>query len=181
MSTAVFGAPEWWARSGRTIKPLADGTLTFQGSHGYLAPRTAMDAEEYFLAKRDADLGRWRCPTDLDWVAREGERDAFGRRTVVVFNERTFEFHQYNELVAGEVADAETARHRAARTYFEAHPERKPWEDAKPGEAWVLEVPAGPVVAVRRFDGGFYDYEGNRLAMERVSDARRIYPEAGEQ
>ncbi len=29
----------------------------------------------------------------------------------------------------------------AARAYVEAHPEAKPWQDAKPGEVWVLTLP----------------------------------------
>lgn len=138
MSTALFGAPEWRARSGRVIKPLEDGTITFQGSHGYLAPRTAMDAEEYFQAKRDDDLGRWRWSENPDWVGVEGEEQA-GMRTVVLVNERTLERFWINERAMDAAPDASIDKH-AARAYFEAHPERKPWKSAEPNEVWVLTV-----------------------------------------
>lgn len=136
MSTAVFGAPEFRARSGRTVKSRSDGSVLFDHANGYLSPASVMDAEELFQAKRDAELGRWRCPTETDWVAREGVRTADGR-TVVVVNERTLDRFWFNERVRDAGADVDVA-HRVGRAYFEAHPERKPWEDAKPGEIWDL-------------------------------------------
>lgn len=134
MSTAVFGAPEWRARSGRVIKPLTDGTITFQGSHGYLAPRTAMDAEEYFQAKRDEDLGRWRWPENPEYVVYPlkpgGGCTALSERTGV---SKTW-------VERSDAAGDGSYLAPAARAYFEAHPERKPWHSAEAGEVWILSI-----------------------------------------
>lgn len=146
MSTAIIGAPEFRARSGRKVQVRENGTVTFDHANGYLSPESAMDAEEFFLAQRDSELGRWRCPTDLDWVAKEGDRDSYGRRTVLLFNERTFETHHLNTVVIeddglGQLV-SEYPKHRVARAFFEAHPGR-PAAGAKAGEVWELTIDDG--------------------------------------
>ena len=66
MSTAVFGAPGFRARSGRTVSARSDGSVMFDHANGYLSPASVMDAEEFFQARRDAELGRWRYPLEPD-------------------------------------------------------------------------------------------------------------------
>lgn len=173
MSTAVFGAPEWRARSGRTIKPLEDGTITFQGSHGYLAPLTAMDAEEFFQAKRDADLGRWRYPLDPDLVvyAEDG-------RARVLFEPGGGSFVWSRESAQ---TAAGSPQRDAALAYFEAHPERKPWEDAQPEEGWVITVDGkewlATVDVAYDFTTANETFSFGTSDMARITDARRVWPE----
>lgn len=178
MSTALFGAPEWRARSGRVIKPLEDGTITFQGSHGYLAPRTAMDAEEYFQAKRDEDLGRWRWSENPDWVGVEGEKQA-GMRTVVLVNERTLERFWINERAMDAAPDASIDKH-AARAYFEAHSERKPWQSAEPREVWIIRTAnvANEVAVHVTPEREFQFNDGTRVSLDyaAIEEARCIWP-----
>lgn len=127
------------AASGREVVQQDDGSLMVGLMIGYLSREAVFDAEEYFQAKRDADLERWRWPANPEWLAVEGELSADGR-TVVVVNERTLDRFWFNERVRDTPSDADAA-HQAGRAYFEAHPVRKPWEDANAGEVWVLTVP----------------------------------------
>lgn len=74
----------------------------------------------------------------------------------------------------------------AVTAYFEAPPEPKPWESAKPGEVWVLRAEADELVIeeqpymvddwgrfVCRFGSGF----GTTLEGVDVVAGRRIWPE----
>jgi len=164
------------------VKSRSDGSVLFDHANGYLSPASAMDAEEWAQAKRDAELGRWRCPEDPDWVAQEGNRDAAGRRTVHLFDECTFEFHWLNDRVV-ERGAGELPKHRVARAFFEAHPERKPWQAAKPGEVWILSTADGEnaaysVMTVREAGVVFESDEGRySLDDADIEGARRIWPE----
>lgn len=169
MGTAVFGAPEWRARSGRTIKPLEDGTITFKGSHGYLAPLTAMDAEEFFQAKRDDELGRWRWPENPDYVVMDD-----GLNFVKILHEPSMETTTWERgwKNTRSVAD------EAGVAYFEAHPERKPWQEAKPGETWRLTVTdRNPDDFDLTFNViGVEGYIDARFARAQVSGQQMEYP-----
>jgi len=173
---------EFRARSGRTVKPQEDGSIRFGLGLGYLGKHEAMDAEEFFQAKRDEELGRWRSTTDPHWVAVEGERDAYGRRTVTVFDERTFEIHRLNERVCDQGAvqrlGGEIAKHRVARQFFQAYPERKPWADAKPEEVWLMGSGLHEFIALVGIDGKFRFADGSAMAVtETFITGRRIWPE----
>lgn len=124
------------AASGRAVNVAADGSLMFGRVNGYLSKEAAYDAEEYFRAKHDEELGRWRWPINPHWIAMEGNRNRDGRRTVALFNEQTFESCLVNDRVLESSID--DASHRAGRAFFEAHPELKPWHDAKAGEFWSV-------------------------------------------
>lgn len=86
---------------------------------------------EFFQNERDQELGRWRWPENPDYVIIPRARG------VRVVSETT-----------GMSLDARRGQYRgggatlfgAAAAYFDAHPERKPWEDAKPGEVWLLTL-----------------------------------------
>ena len=79
-----------------------------------------------------------------------------------------------------------------AREYFDAHPEPKPWHDAKPGEVWVLRIHTGPtfdhapaVVSSSAngnaiFTAATYDAGGTEeiaLTAPQITYATRIWPE----
>lgn len=181
MGTAVFGAPEFKTRSGRTVRQGEDGTVTFHLGNGYLDPNTALDAEELFQAKRDRELGRWRWAENPDWIAVEGDRSPDGR-TVVVVNERTLDRFWFNERVMTIPADA-SAAHKAGCAYFEAHPEVKPWHDAKRGEVWAVTETNGEALYRVSGWGRFEQVSGDDglLSMPvshvSITDARRVWPE----
>ena len=92
---------------------------------------------EYFQHKRDQELGRWRDPENPDvFVYPDPVWDDMNGRCVKVWDERTrenrFEWEKTTEY------------NTTARRYFEAHPEPKPWQNAEPGEVWVLEFTETP-------------------------------------
>jgi hypothetical protein len=98
---------------------------------------------EFFRAEEDERLGRWRWPENPDYVVYSGFDDS-DRDAARVLHEPSL-----GKVI---VARGEVARRRgvwdeevtnphwhAARAYFDAHPEPKPWHDAKCGESWHLE------------------------------------------
>lgn len=128
---------EFTASNGARIEELSNGTLVLTG--GILDPRIelspgmASGMREFFQHEGDADRGRWRWPENPDWVAIEGEERYYGR-TVVLVNERTLERFWLNDLVL-KTAPGASIDKKAARAFFEAHPEPEPeprdWADAQ--------------------------------------------------
>ncbi len=141
---------------------------------------------EFFRAEEDNRLGRWRYDSTTVVYA-DGDR-------AVVLDERRP--HLSNEFdrrhfIAPEPGLTTTLR-LAARAYFDAHPEPKPWHDAKPGEVWLLRIPTGPtfdhapaVVSSSAngnviFTAATYDAAGTEelaLTASQITYATRIYPE----
>jgi hypothetical protein len=70
---------------------------------------------------------------------------------------------------------------QVAAAYFKAHPERKPWEDAKPGEGWSVATAGGARLdlALVNTDGEFVIATGEMwpVGADFIIEARRIYPE----
>ena len=101
---------------------------------GHSAPKNDVIQafREFFRWERDQELGRWRDPENPDvLVYRDPAGDDRGGRCVEVWDERTRENRFEWEKT--------TKYNTTARRYFDAHPEPKPWEEAKDGEVWVLE------------------------------------------
>lgn len=174
MSTAVFGAPEdFRARSGRLVRLWPDGSLHFHRGNGYLGADEVFDAEEFFQAKRDAELGRWRYPLDPDLVvyAEDG-------RARVLFEPGGGSFVWSRESAKNA---AGSPQRDAALAYFEAHPERKPWQDAQPEEGWVVTVDGKEWLATVDVDYDFTTanetFSFGTSDMARITDARRVWPE----
>lgn len=92
---------------------------------------------EFFRAEEDERLGRWRWPENPELVVYLDENGS-----ITVFNEQT---GRSNGLISREEAtrfpNAPWAA--VATAYFDAHPEPKPWHDAKPGEIWELGIGDG--------------------------------------
>ncbi|WP_157541028.1 hypothetical protein [Microbacterium sp. XT11] len=163
------------ARSGRLVKPQEDGSVRFDHGHGYLSRETAMDAEEYFQAKRDEELGRWRSRVHPNYVVYLIGYDALVVGEHVGLSER---------FARDVVDDAENrVPAQVAFEYFEAHPERKPWEDAKEGEVWIITPSRSLTMgdepseypAIFQADR-FRDHGGSWDAHDIIA-ARRIWPE----
>ena len=128
---------------------------------------------EYFQAERDEELGRWRDPENPDcicypvagdpddiWVVYEGSGLAYMRER----NQAFYAGNKFSEV---------------ARRYFAAHPEPKPWEEAKAGEVWILtRYGAEEPFFVT---GGEFTSTDLAVATDlddpRITDGRRIWPE----
>lgn len=157
-----------------TFKCTGTGELYPNGHQ--LTPAETKALREFFRAELDEELGRWRWPEGDDWVVRELDRDTFGRRRVECLNERTFEKTSFNPVAA----TGESDKHRAARAYFEAHPERKPWEEAEDGEIWVLTGAGGLELPWLRQHGDWISNTPSRLIrrnVDLITAGRRIWPE----
>lgn len=128
---------------------------------------------EFFQHERDEELGRWRWPENPDYVVYP---DAFDSDPdwVAVVNE---EEGKVGSRARGHVVYPENLYHRAGAAYFEAHPERKPWHDAKTGEVWVITVDgeesAWAVNNAGRFENPDSTYEPTNV---HITAARRIWP-----
>ncbi|UOQ60352.1 hypothetical protein MUN76_15180 [Leucobacter rhizosphaerae] len=138
---------------------------------------------EFFLHERDTELGRWRWPENPDYVVYP-----VGNVLVDVLRESSAtktllgpgRLQGVSQKLAGDCR-ADAARHfyDAATGYFEAHPEPKPWHDAKPGEVWVVENLDGEyayTVDPEQFYDSTRDY-GLDLTDKGITRARRIWPE----
>lgn len=148
-----------------------------------LTPRVELvvDAlKEWAASERDQELGRWRWPENPDYVvykAPAGERVPDARH-VTVSNESNGEAAWLFEVGSGGVSGGDSWARDAARAYFAAHPEPKPWHDAKPGEAWVITYGGDEHAVIS--DGSYFLWEaGSEQPIDdsRITDGRRIYPE----
>lgn len=123
---------------------------------------------------RDAALGRWRWPENPAFVVYAARDEDDGVHWSV--DERTGESHMNTR--AGLQSDEHA---RAARAYFDAHPEPKPWHEAKPGEVWIIVTRnVGEERAVQVHGDQFHYNDGFEfpLTYEAIESARRVWPEA---
>ena len=105
--------------------------------NGIYTLETTEALRAFFQAERDQELGWWRDPEEPDWVVYPHE---YYNDTVVVYNERT-RSTSFPHRSATETSSGNCISIRVAKRYFAAHPDEethKPWEEAKPGEVWVL-------------------------------------------
>ena len=148
-----------------------------------LGERTQQALREFFQHERDQELGRWRWPENPDVVV---QADKGGERAWVV-DER-------NQQITGWVwradLDRSTARAQvvaAARAYFDAHPEPKPWHDARDGQLWIIRFSDYPNTDVSALvKNGTFVYNDHYLGgISAVNDititaGRRIWPEVSD-
>lgn len=127
------------ASNGVEVEITENGCLGTGGSIGqtFVGPKALKALREFFQHERDQELGRWRDPVNRDLVVyRLPELDDEFGRTVQVMDETTGDtFFYWEEL--GRPSEDIRGRETADR-YFEAHPEPKPWDEAKTGEVWEL-------------------------------------------
>lgn len=131
---------------------------------------------EFFQRERDEELGLWRSPSDPTWTA-------VRRNTTIYFHnedhERSFHFVPRLETsIRAWSGDLQAL----AYEYIDAHPERKPWEDAEPGEVWELQYEQlGEPRQTRAFTvdslGHLRNTSGVRMASLHITAGRRIWPE----
>lgn len=87
---------------------------------------------EFFQHERDEELGRWRSTAIKHHVVYPANTDG---KSVRVLNEKTSTSGFYYRGDNGQNTTEDMGI--SARAYFEAHPERKPWEDATYKDVWI--------------------------------------------
>lgn len=165
-----------------TIERLTENAVR-TGRTAFLDAEMVPTLREFFRAERDEELGRWRYPEDHEWIVYPDGEDQLGNRHVITFWEKNGRRDSiYEDAIPG------TLWGIVARAYFEAHPERKPWEDAKPGEVWALTVDGVesafyPSKSMERIFTPVAPSTGNPgtpFDWPEITDGRRVYPEASD-
>lgn len=111
------------------------------GEQHFLSTKETEAAREFFKHEADEQLGRWRWPENPDYVIyAKKESDSEPRTGVRVVHEATGRSRDIGRDVVEACEATVSTFGRAARAYFEDHPERKPWEGANPGEVWLLTL-----------------------------------------
>lgn len=180
------------ASNGVEVHREDQGSLTISPRHGFmrLADDEAQALGEFFLHERDQELGRWRFNAYLTVYEAENHQPGNRARAVNVLDERTGRLHMRHE---GQAAWRETnpALSEAAAAYFAAHPEPKPWHDAKHLEIWALTIEGCPPEAyvyrnrLHPWVPGFRpvaNEERVRFAKDdpRIRAAHRLWPEVSD-
>ncbi|MDH5133628.1 MULTISPECIES: hypothetical protein [unclassified Microbacterium] len=135
---------------------------------------------EFFQHERDEELGRWRWPDNPDYVVYvKCESESKPRAGVRVLHERTGRSRDIGRAVVNACEATVSRFGRAARAYFEAHPERKPWEDAITGEIWALTLESHVTAWTMNKRGKFEDPDSTiDPHSPMITDGRRIWPES---
>ena len=146
----------------------------------YLIQSQYEAARAFFQAERDDALGRWRDTENPDIVVYA--------LSMVDGEDRCIRL--LNELSGATWLDwGRVALPGPALRYFDAHPqpepEPKPWEDAQPGEFWILTVDEKTdpykiwtdTQRVRRFERVERPYTTICLNDPRITAGHRVWPE----
>lgn len=166
-----------------------DGTPVLQVANAdgqypvLLAAGGHIDAiREFFVDALDKQLGRWRWPENQSFVVYPEEPGSEWVRVIcepqalMVRMDRKEACHDYVDR---------TVYQNAARAYFEAHAEPKPWHSAEVGEAWLLTIDGDEHTAVARAKRGASDTDvvfettrgGFGTTGTAITAGRRIWPE----
>ena len=146
----------------------------------YLIQSQYEAARAFFQAEQDEQLGRWRDPENPDLVCYP---DEMSPNWVLVIQESTGDTDTVFRHTWGSTEDDEFIL--VADRYFAAHPEPKPWEDAQPGEFWILTVDEKTdpykiwtdTQRVRRFERVERPYTTICLNDPRITAGHRVWPE----
>lgn len=94
---------------------------------------------EFFQDERDKELGRWRWPENPEYVVYLKEASEVEQEPGVrVVHETSGRSRDIGRGVVGACDATVSLFGKAAQAYFDAHPVKKPWHDAKPGDTWVI-------------------------------------------
>lgn len=180
------------ASNGVALEIAPEGHIIIPPVTTGLGELTQQALREFFQYERDEELGRWRWPENPEWIvyALRPGFSAYNGADLLVVNEVHGASMEYVRALddGTEYVDADERAAKAARAYFEAHPEPKPWKDAKPGEVWVLTTDS---------EGGEHawfvdpDYSGGRFVFvgglsnipldhPDITAARRVWPESSD-
>ena len=142
-----------------------------------IGAKSARGLGELFQRKRDRELGRWRWPENADYVVYP---NGTSRTVINESNGHVMIISLHDRKVMNTYLDSYVG---AAKAYDTAHPEPKPaWHDAKPGEAWFVELngfPSGIAVVRENFTQHLFMFDNDEIftTADHIVAARRIYPE----
>lgn len=167
------------ASNGMTVERDHNNDVVIDTISVFMAEGTALALREFFQHERDEELGRWRWPENSNVVAWASRRS--NEKDVTVLEEETGYVGYFTRADVEDVRSSEGLIRRAARAYFEAHPERKPWEDATEGDIWALTFESGGTSAWVRVEEGWV-IPGEELRAKlhlgfTITAGRRIWPE----
>ena len=146
---------EFVASNGYHIERTKSGDLLFfaHGDElGHLSHGKQSALREFFLAERDAELGRWRSKEQPSVVAWPEPEDA---DRVFLLDEDRPEWGLVSRPRPGRYADA-VGIWAVAREFFAAHPEPKPWGSASNGDIWALTHKDGTTAQYLSDGGRFF-------------------------
>lgn len=169
------------ASNGDAVTVNESGGLVIGGRGGALVlPKNAQVLREFFLHERDQELGRWRWPENPEYVVYRDDRPGGFR----VMHEPTGDTWTYF-WDAMKDDPQYVGPWNAARAYFAAHPEPKPWHDATDGQLWLIRFSDFPDVDVSALvKGGLFLYNDHchegvaPLNDSTIVAGRRVWPEA---
>lgn len=113
-----------------------------------LGKYTVEALREFFQAERDEELGRWRYPADPRYIVYPPDADDEARAIIILFEPGGGSSKVTREWLDNVVDPEKWAYAACAKAYFEAHPVREPWHDAKIGEIWDLIIDGQRVRAI---------------------------------
>ncbi len=159
-----------------------DGTNRLAGAYDFLNDHDMQALREFFRAEEDTRLGRWRWPEDPDVTV----QPAHNADSVTVIGHREGVSYVGIRGYLRAYPNDEYYLVRAAKAYFDAHPEPKPWLTAADGEIWELDFGQGGVKQYLYSEGRFFALPLLRAADDGwtpaefasgVISGHRVYPE----
>lgn len=174
---------EFVTANGRHVWLDADGVVCVKPGYDDFAYTQAL--REFFQHERDEELGRWRWLENPDYVVYPLPSPDGRVHIVEVFSERFGQSVQYpRDYFRSTICSRNSSPEAlAASDYFAAHPEPKPWHDAKPGESWVLRFESGEELSQTvNFEGDFYPWvlpvtSDAAYPQGIIVDGWRVWPE----
>ena len=174
---------EYTASNGITVRRHEEG-VGFHTDKTYKSRNITPDEfdalREFFRAEEDERLERWRWPELPGYLVYHWEQPQSAG--VVVVSE--LEMVPSRVLYRDSDPENQTPEYRAARAYFDAHPEPKPWHDAEDGELWALTIDGAEdiYVFVSTEEAGFRMFPARSTVFrpgafpDEVTEGRRIWP-----
>lgn len=138
--TSGFTASNGFAA--RFVEPFTDVGPALMVDGTRLVPHQVNCLREFFRHEEDERLARWRWPENPDYVVYPLGRDLDGLRYAQAMYEPTGNAGRWQEGQKS-IPEPTQSQHLgilAVAAFFDAHPEPKPWEKAKPGEVWELTI-----------------------------------------
>lgn len=166
------------ASNGFEIKEDEGGNISGECGVHIANSAYALALREFFQAERDEELGRWRWPENPDYVVYRTDPVCIS----VIDEKDGCEWVYYRGGLNFTCPDLIA---EAGEAYFVAHPEPKPWHDAKEGEVWVVDTGDSeerPMIVADYVEEGLVFNDAIYSAVYEVKSpeiqgARRIWPE----
>ena len=145
---------------------MSDEMNTLFDPESIYMPRELMALRAFFQEERDTELNRWRDPENPDMVCYA----ISDKNHIRVLDESTgiacyFDRNDTNLRLFG-------SKGSTAIRYFEAHPPKNLWEDAKEGEYWLVtwtHIHTPDPCVVVSVDNDLY-FQGRRQARDTSSE-----------